>query len=52
MLIKLNAIFPAYARQERVRREIILTKKHWVNIDRVVMALLFAVSIAGAIFLS
>lgn len=52
MLMKLNAIFPAYARQERVRREIVLTKRHWINIDRVVMAVLFITVIAGAIIFS
>ena len=52
MLIKLNPIFPAFARHERVRQERVLTKKHWVNIDRIVMAALFLSVIAGAIIFS
>jgi hypothetical protein len=52
MLIKLNPILPAFARQERVRRERVLTKKHWINIDRIVMAALFVSVIAGALIFS
>jgi hypothetical protein len=52
MLAKMNLLFPAFARQERVRQQKVLTHKHWVNIDRVVMVLLFAGVIAGAIIFS
>jgi len=51
MLIKLNPIFPTYAgaRVERVRQQKALTKKQWINVDRIVMFLLFATAIAGTI---
>jgi hypothetical protein len=53
MLIKLNPIFPSFARQEQVRQERApLTKKQWINIDRIVMAALFISVIAGAILFS
>lgn len=52
MLIKLNLLFPAFARHERVRRERVLTKKHWVTIDRIVMAGLFISVIVAAVIFS
>ncbi len=52
MLVKLNLISPTFARQERVGEEKALTKKQWVNIDRVVMILMFLAVIAGAIIFS
>jgi len=53
MLVKLNLISPAFARHERVRRDkAALTKKQWVNADRIVMALLFLGVIAGAVIFS
>ncbi|WP_174238642.1 hypothetical protein [Pedobacter sp. L105] len=52
MLIKLNPIFPAFARQERVRRQNALTKKQWVSVDRVVMIILLVGVIAGAVIFS
>lgn len=53
MLVKLNPIFPAFARQERVRQERkALTRKQWVNIDRIVIAALFVSVIVGAILFS
>lgn len=52
MLIKLNPTFPAFARQERVKQDTPLTKKQWINIDRIVMVMLFLSVITGAILLS
>jgi|GEM_PF-844751 len=53
MLVKLNLISPAFARRERVtRNKAALTKKQWVNADRIVMAILFLVVVAGAVFFS
>lgn len=52
MLVKMNLLFPAYARHERVKQEKVLTRKHWVSIDRIVMAALFISVIAGAIIFS
>lgn len=52
MLVKLNLLSSAFARHEHVRQEKALTKKQWVNVDRVVMILLFAGVIAGAILFS
>jgi len=52
MLAKLNLLFPAVARQERVTQQRALTHKQWINADRVVMALLFLSVIAGAIIFS
>lgn len=52
MLIKLNLLTQTFARSERVRQEKAITQKQWVNIDRVVMILLFLGVIAGAIIFS
>lgn len=52
MLVKMNLLIPSYARHERVRQERVLTKKHWINIDKIVMAALFITVIAGAIIFS
>jgi len=52
MLAKMNLLFPAFARQERVRQPKALTHKQWINVDRIVMVLLFAGVIAGAIIFS
>lgn len=53
MLAKMNLLFPAFARQERVTRQPnALTHKQWVSVDRIVMAILFVVTIAGAIIFS
>jgi hypothetical protein len=52
MLIKLNLLTQTFARPERVRQEKAITQKEWVNIDRVVMILMFLSVIAGAIIFS
>jgi hypothetical protein len=53
MLAKMNLLFPAFARQERVtHQQKALTHKQWVSVDRIVMAVLFVVTIAGAIIFS
>ena len=52
MVIKLNLTLPTFARQERVKQEIPLSKKQWINIDRVVIMLLFAAAITAAVLFS
>lgn len=52
MLAKLNLLSSAFARQERVAQPKELTKSQWIIIDRIVMILLFAGVIAGAIIFS
>lgn len=53
MLIKLNPTLSAFARQERVTSENkTLTKKQWVNVDRIVMIILFLGVVAGAVIFS
>lgn len=53
MLAKMNLLFPAFARQERVtKQQQPLTRKQWVSVDRIVMALLFVGVIASAIIFS
>jgi hypothetical protein len=52
MLVKMNLLFPAFARQERVKQQTTLTRKQWINVDRIVMITLFAAVIAGAIIFS
>lgn len=52
MLAKLNLISAAFARHERVKRQNTLTRKQWINVDRIVMIALFAGVIAGAIIFS
>lgn len=51
MLVKLNLLFPPLARKERPAKKAVLTKKQWVNADRIVMLLLFlSVIIAAVVF--
>ena len=53
MLIKLNPIAQIFARQkeeEKAARP--LTKKDWINADRIVMIILFVSVIIGAIIFS
>ncbi|HEY0177962.1 MAG TPA: hypothetical protein VGC08_16380 [Pedobacter sp.] len=52
MFVKLTLLSSALARQERVTKQKALTRKQWVTIDRIVMILLFAGVIAGAIVFS
>jgi hypothetical protein len=53
MLIKLNLTLPTFARQERVKQQDKpLTRQQWINIDRIVMAVLFLGAIAGAVIFS
>ena len=52
MLAKMNLLFPAFARQERVTKQKALTHKQWVSVDRIVMVILFVVTVAGAVIFS
>jgi hypothetical protein len=52
MLIKLNPIFPTYARHREEKIEKALTRQQWINIDRIFMILLFASVIILAIAFS
>lgn len=52
MLVKLNPILQVFARQKEERAERTLTRKEWINADRIVMAILFIGVIAGAIIFS
>jgi len=52
MVNKLNPTISTFARQERVKQDQPLTKKQWINIDRIVMIVLFIGVIAGAIIFS
>lgn len=52
MLIKMNLTLPTFARQERVKKEIPLSRKQWINIDRAVILLLFAAAITAAVIFS
>ncbi|HKG07517.1 MAG TPA: hypothetical protein VKB19_13700 [Pedobacter sp.] len=51
MLIKLNPIIHAFARQKDEVQPKELTRQQRVNYDRIVIVMLFLVVIAGAIFL-
>lgn len=53
MLIKLNPIAQLFARQkEEEKAAKSLTKKDWINVDRIVMVILFVSVIIGAIIFS
>jgi len=52
MLIKLNLSLPTLARQEHVKQAKPLTRQQWINIDRIVIAVLFLGVITGAVIFS
>ena len=52
MLIKLNPVFPTYARHRAEKIEKALTKQQWIYVDRVVMLIMFLAVISGAIVFS
>lgn len=52
MLIKLNPILQVFARQKEEKKEHTLTRKEWINVDRMVMIALFISVIVGAIVFS
>lgn len=52
MLIKLNPIFPAFARQSEKTIDKALTRQQWIYADRVIILLMFLTVITGAIILS
>ena len=51
MIIKLP-LLQAFARQREVVEQRELTKKQWINADRIVMLVLFLSVIAGALIFS
>ena len=51
MIIKLP-LLQAFARQKETIETKELTRKQWINADRIVMVILFISVIAGAIFFS
>lgn len=52
MLIKLNAVFPAYARHSEEKVEKALSRRQWIYADRVVMLIMFLAVITGAVVFS
>lgn len=52
MLIKLNPILQIFARQKEEKAEKRLTRKDWINVDRIVMIMLIVGVIIGAIIFS
>ncbi|MHA4893265.1 hypothetical protein ACXZ1K_00830 [Pedobacter sp. PWIIR3] len=52
MLIKSPSILTVFARQKEEVEPKVISKKQWILADRIVMAVLFLVVIAGAIFFS
>jgi hypothetical protein len=52
MLIKLSPILQVFARQREEKKEQPLTRKEWINADRIVMAILIISVIIGAIIFS
>lgn len=52
MLVKMNLSLPVFARHAREKQQTVISRKHWINIDRMVMILLFAGMIAGALIFS
>lgn len=52
MLIKLNPILQVFARQKEEKKERPLSRKEWINADRIVMLVLVVGVIIGAIIFS
>lgn len=52
MLIKLHSILQVFARQKEEKKERHLTRKEWINADRMVMIALILSVIIGAIIFS
>lgn len=52
MLIKLNSILHIFARQKEEKVAHHLTRKEWINVDRIVMIILILSVIIGAIIFS
>ena len=52
MLIKLNSILHIFARQKEEKAARRLTRKEWINADRIVMIILILSVIIGAIIFS
>jgi hypothetical protein len=52
MLIKLNPILQVFARQKEEKKERPLSRKEWINVDRIVMIALILSVIIGAIIFS
>lgn len=52
MLVKLNPILHVFARRKEERAERPLTRKEWINVDRIVMIILIVGVIVGAVIFS
>lgn len=52
MLIKLNPFLQVFARRKEERAERPLSRKEWINVDRVVMVVILVAVIIGAIIFS
>ncbi|GGC73457.1 hypothetical protein GCM10011387_28800 [Pedobacter quisquiliarum] len=52
MLIKLNPVFPSYARHREEKIEQALSKQQWIFADRIVMLIMLLAVITGAIVFS
>lgn len=52
MLIKSFTVLQAFARQKEETKTKPLTRKDWINADRVVMVILFVAVIVGAVLFS
>ncbi|ACU02690.1 MULTISPECIES: hypothetical protein [Pedobacter] len=52
MLIKLHSILQVFARQKEEKKEKPLSRKDWINVDRMVMIALLLSVIIGAIIFS
>ncbi|WP_316746324.1 hypothetical protein [Pedobacter gandavensis] len=52
MLSKSFSIFHVFARQNKEKTSRVLTKKEWVNADRIVLLFLLLATIVGAIIFS
>lgn len=52
MLIKLHSILQVFARQKEEKKEQALSRKDWINVDRMVMIALLLSVIIGAIIFS
>lgn len=52
MLIKLNPILQVFARQKEEKKERSLSRKEWINVDRIVMLMLIIGVVIAAILFS
>ncbi|WP_316816387.1 hypothetical protein [Pedobacter nyackensis] len=52
MLIKLNPFLHVFARRKEEKAERPLSRKEWINVDRIVMIILILAVIIGAVIFS